>query len=64
MNKYNFFGVIAVLGVVVSLFGAWAKLTHQAFADLAITAGLICQAIGFAALIWFFFMWLKKRDAS
>ena len=62
MNKYNFFGIIAVMGVLGTAFGAWAKLTHQSYADNTITIGLACQGIGFAALIWFLFMWLKKKD--
>jgi hypothetical protein len=62
MNKYTFFGAIAVIGILGTAFGAWAKITHQAYADTAMTIGLTCRAIGLAALVWLLFMWLKKKD--
>ena len=62
MNKYYFFGVIAVVGIVGTAFGAWAKITHQPYADIAITIGLTCRAIGLAALVWLLFMWLKNKN--
>lgn len=62
MNKYYFFGAIAVLGIAGTAFGAWAKITHQSYADTAITIGLIFRAVGIAALVWFLFIWLKKKN--
>ncbi len=56
MNKFYFFGIIG------TSFGAWAKITHQSYTDTAITVGLICRAVGIAALVWFLFMWLKKKN--
>jgi len=64
MNKYYFFGTLAVLGIIGVSFGAWAKITHQAYADTAMTIGLICRGIGLAALAWLLFMWLRKKDKS
>jgi hypothetical protein len=62
MNKYYFFGAIAILGIIGTFFGAWAKITHQAYADMAMAIGLICRAVGLAALVWLLFMWLKKKN--
>jgi hypothetical protein len=61
MNKYYLFGTIAVVGILATAFGAWAKITHQAYADMAMTIGLTLRAIGMAALAWLLFMWLKKK---
>jgi hypothetical protein len=62
MNKYYFFGAIAVLGIIGTSFGAWAKITNQAYADIAMVIVLICRAVGLAALVWLLFMWLKKKN--
>jgi hypothetical protein len=64
MNKYNVFGLLAVLGVVSTIFAAWAKITHQAYAEPAMTIGLFLSAIAIASLVWFLFMWLKKKENS
>lgn len=62
MNKFYFFGAIAVLGIVGTAFAAWAKITHQSYADKAMGVGVISQAVGLAALVCFLFMWLKKKN--
>ncbi len=62
MNKYNFFGTIAVAGIIIYALGVWAKITHQSWADETITVGLIFGAIGLSAFVWFLFMWLKRRS--
>lgn len=62
MNKYYFFGVISVLGILAMSFGVWAKITHQANADMVIATGLTCLAIGLSALVWFLFIWLNKKN--
>jgi hypothetical protein len=64
MNKYTFFAAIAVIGILGTAFGAWAKITHQVYADTAMAFGLTCQAIGLAALVWLLFMWVKKKDIN
>jgi hypothetical protein len=61
MNKYYVFGIIAVLGILATAFGAWAKITHQSYANTAMTIGLTLRGIGLAALAWLLFMWLKKN---
>jgi hypothetical protein len=50
------------LGIIGTGFGAWAKITHQSYADTAITVGLALRSIGLAALAWLLFMWLKKKN--
>ncbi len=59
MNKFYFFGVIAVLGIFGTSLGAWAKITHQSYADSAITVGLIFRTVGLAALV---FIYVAKKE--
>lgn len=61
MNKYSILGILAVLGILTNMFGAWAKITHQPYGDTAITIGIFMQAIGLAALAWILIIWLKKK---
>jgi hypothetical protein len=61
MNKYYFFGTIAVLGILITAFGAWAKITHQAYADTAMAIGRISRIIGLLALACLLFLWLRKK---
>jgi hypothetical protein len=61
MNKFYVFGMLAVLGVLTTIFAAWAKITHQAYAQPVMTVGLFLSAITLASLVWFLFMWLKKK---
>lgn len=45
-NKRTFLTLIDVLvsaGAAVVIFAAWAKLTHQPFADLMLTIGMWCE---------------------
>ncbi len=62
MNKYKFFGAIAAFGIITYAFGVWAKITHQSYSNAVIGIGLILGGIGLAALVWFLFMFLKKRS--
>jgi len=61
MNKYSILGILAVLGILASMFGAWAKITHQRYGDTALTISMFMQAIGLAALAWILIIWLKKK---
>jgi hypothetical protein len=61
MTKYKLFGFIAAFGILSTVFGAWAKILHLSFANLALTIGLLLQGIGMAALAWFLFEWLGKK---
>jgi hypothetical protein len=62
MTKHKIFGLIAVCGILSTTFGAWAKIMHLSFANLALTTGLFLQGIGIAGLAWFLFEWLGKKE--
>jgi nitrate reductase gamma subunit len=61
MNKYFFFGAVAVLALLVTAFGAWTRITHQPYSDTAMAIGRISRIIGILALAWLLFLWLKKK---
>jgi hypothetical protein len=54
MNKFYVFGMLAVLGVLTTIFAAWAKITHQGYAQPVMTVGLFLSAITLASLVCFF----------
>ncbi len=62
MNKYKFFGVVAAGGVFLTCFGAMKKIMHQPSADLLLQIGLITEGIGLAALVWFAFEKVSKKN--
>ncbi len=64
MNKYKVFGVIAVIGILVIVSGAWAKIMHKSYADVLLTIGLFSQGIGIAALVWFIFIRLSQKTGN
>lgn len=33
-------------GLLITIFGAWAKILHLSFADIALTIGMLLQASG------------------
>jgi uncharacterized membrane protein len=43
LRKFRWPIVIFLIGLVVKLFGAWGKITHQQFADTALTVGFFVQ---------------------
>lgn len=43
LRKFRWPIVIFLIGLVVKLFGAWAKITHQEYADTALTVGFFVQ---------------------
>ena len=61
MNKYKFWGIVSGIATFVSIFGAWAKLTHQNFADNLLTIGLWTLAISQSVYIYFKFVALKNE---
>jgi site-specific recombinase len=44
--------LLFLLGILVTIFGAWMKIMHMAFADGALTAGLLLNGIAVAAVVW------------
>jgi hypothetical protein len=61
MNKYNLLGAVGVVAILATFFAAWAKLTHQPYADTALAIGLAGQAVALAALAWLLFSWFKTK---
>jgi hypothetical protein len=49
MKVYKFFGAITSVAVFLSIFGYWAKITHQSYADKVFTTGMwslaVCAAV-------------------
>lgn len=38
--------LLFLLGILVTIFGAWMKIMHMAFADGVLTAGMLVKGIG------------------
>jgi len=47
------------VGAAIVIFGAWAKLTHQSYADTMLTIGLFTECIIF--LVYAFTDWFKGK---
>lgn len=63
MNKFHFLGIAIVISIVVTVFGAWAKITHQAYANTVLTIGTVVQAITVAGGAWILAGYLgNKKD--
>jgi len=62
MNKYKFWGLVAAIATLLTVFGAWAKLTHQAYADNLLTVGLCLFGISQAVYHYLKFMVLKNKN--
>jgi hypothetical protein len=62
MTRYTFFGILAAAGVLCTVFGAWAKIMHLAFANTLLTIGLFSEGIGITALLWFLFERIGKKN--
>jgi hypothetical protein len=62
MTKYKLFGGIAVTGILCTSVGAWMKIVHFSNANSLLTVGLIAEGTGLAALVWFVFVWLEKKN--
>jgi len=60
MNKFKYFGAIAAIAVFLSIFGYWAKITHQAYADKVFKIGMWTLAASTAIYVYFKFLSLKK----
>ena len=40
MNKFNYLGIVSGIAAFLTIFGAWAKITHQAYADKILSVGM------------------------
>jgi hypothetical protein len=54
MNKFKFIGIAAGISTFLIIFGAWAKITHQAYADKVMTIGMWTFAV--SAAIWVYLL--------
>jgi len=61
MNRFKFFGVFAGLSIFVTIFGYWAKITHQAYADKTLTIGMWSLAVCAGVYAYFMFANLTKK---
>ena len=61
MNKYKYWGIIAAIAVFLTIVGYWAKITHQSYADKALTVGMWLLAVSAPVYIYFKFVALKNK---
>ena len=45
MNKFKTLGIIAGMATFLTIFGYWAKITHQAYADSVLKIGMWTLAV-------------------
>ena len=45
MNFFRYFGIIAAISAALTIFGYWAKITHQSYADKVFTTGMWSLAL-------------------
>jgi len=50
--------LLFLCGLLITLFGSWAKILHMAFADGALTAGMAIQASG---IIYAMYVLVKSK---
>jgi len=60
--KYKHIISIAVVGILINLFGAWAKLTHQAYADATLLISF-CIIILSGLLLIIKMLTTKSKDS-
>lgn len=60
MNKYKIWGIIAALSTFLTIFGYWAKITHQAYADKVLAIGMWALAVSGAVYVYLKFSRFKK----
>lgn len=44
--------LLFLVGILVSIFGAWTKIMHMSFADELLTAGMIVKGVGVVVAIY------------
>ena len=58
---HKFWGLIAGIAAFLTIFGFWAKITHQFYADMVLTIGMWTLAVCASVLAYFVFISLKKK---
>jgi len=61
MNMHKIWGLIAGIAAFLTIFGFWAKITHQCYADTVLTIGMCTLAVCAGVLAYFVFISLKKN---
>ena len=62
VNKFKFWGLVAAVATLLTVFGAWSKITHQAYADKLLAMGLCLFGISQAVYHYLKFIKLKNKD--
>ncbi len=62
MNFYRYFAILAGLSVFLSIFGYWAKITHQSYAGKIFAAGMWSLAICAAIYVYLKISSLKNKN--
>ena len=52
IQQYKLPLILFLCGLLITIIGAWAKILHYSFADIALTAGLLLQGLGVAYIIY------------
>lgn len=52
IHTFRFPLILFLCGILVTIFGAWAKIQHLSFADIALTAGMLLQGAGVAYSVY------------
>ena len=58
---HKFWGFIAGIAAFLTIFGFWAKITHQYYADIIFTIGMWALAVSAGVASYFVFTSLKKK---
>jgi len=52
IQKFKFPLILFLAGLLITILGAWGKILHLSFADMALTAGMLLQGTGVAYSIY------------
>jgi len=61
MNKFKVWGFVAAIASFLTIFGYWAKITHQAYADKTLTTGMWSLAVCAGVYAYLIFANLSKK---
>ena len=61
MNMHKFWGFIEGIAAFLTIFGFWAKITHQSYADTTLTIGMWSLAVCTGIYVYFVFANLVKK---
>ncbi len=52
IRQFKFPLILFLCGFLITIFGAWAKILHLSFAEMALTAGMFLQGAAVAYAIY------------